>query len=57
MLKTRPNKECVEVATICSQLKMRDSEAKMRKTDVATAKQLLCIIQSIHSQNAESFKQ
>lgn len=57
VLKTRLNKEGVEVATICSQLKMPSADGKMRKTDVATAKQLLRIIQSIPSPNAEPFKQ
>ena len=57
VLKTRLNKEGVEVATICSQLKMPSADGKMRKTDVATAKQLFRIIQSIPSPNAEPFKQ
>ena len=57
VLKTRLNKEGVELATICSQLKLQASDGKMRKTDVATAKQLLRIIQSIPSPNAEPFKQ
>ena len=57
VLKTRLNKEGVEVATICSQLKMPSSDGKMRKTDVATAKQLFRIIQSLPSPNAEPFKQ
>lgn len=57
VLKTRLNKEGVEVATICSQLKMHTSDGKLRKTDVATKKQLFRIIQSIPSPNAEPFKQ
>lgn len=57
VLKTRLNKEGVEVATICSQLKMPSPDGKMRKTDVATAKQLFRIIQAIPSPNAEPFKQ
>ena len=57
VLKTRLNQEGVEVATICSQLKMPAKDGKMRKTDVATAKQLFRIIQSIPSPNAEPFKQ
>lgn len=56
VLKTRLNKEGVEVATICSQLKMQASDGKMRLTDVANTKQLLRIIQSIPSPNAEPFK-
>ena len=57
VLKTRLNDEGVEMATICSQLKMPANDGKMRKTDVATAKQLFRIIQSIPSPNAEPFKQ
>ena len=57
VLKTRLNKEGAEVATICSQLKMPSPDGKMRKTDVATAKQLFRIIQTIPSPNAEPFKQ
>ncbi len=57
VLKTRLNKEGVEVATICSQLKMHANDGKLRKTDVATKKQLFRIIQSIPSPNAEPFKQ
>lgn len=45
------------MATMCSQLKLPASDGKMRKTDVATAKKLLRIIQSIPSPNAEPFKQ
>ena len=36
---------------------MPSADGKMRKTDVATAKQLFRIIQSIPSPNAEPFKQ
>ena len=57
VLKTRLNEEGVEVATICSQLKLPSKDGKMRQTDVATKKQLLRIIQSIPSPNAEPFKQ
>ena len=57
VLKTRLNKEGVEMTTICSQLKMPSQDGKMRKTDVATAKQLFRIIQTIPSPNAEPFKQ
>ena len=57
VLKTRLNKEGVETTTICSQLKMPSQDGKMRKTDVATAKQLFRIIQTIPSPNAEPFKQ
>ncbi|MFM5883662.1 BRO-N domain-containing protein [Methanobrevibacter gottschalkii] len=55
--KTRLNSEGVEVATICSQLKMPAKDGKLRKTDVANSKQLFRIIQSIPSPNAEPFKQ
>ena len=57
VLKSRLNDEGTEVATICSQLKMPARDGKMRKTDVATKKQLFRIIQSIPSPNAEPFKQ
>ena len=57
VLKIRLNKEGVEVATICSQLKMPSRDGKMRETDVANTKQLLRIIQTIPSPNAEPFKQ
>ena len=57
VLKTRLKNECVEVATICSQLRMMVNDGKLRKTDVATKKQLFRIIQSIPSPNAEQFKQ
>ncbi len=35
VLKTRLNKEGSEVATNCSQLKLRATDGKMRQTDVA----------------------
>lgn len=57
VLKTRLDDEGVQVATICSQLKMPARDGKMRKTDVATKKQIFRIIQSIPSPNAEPFKQ
>lgn len=58
VLKTRLNNEGVELATICSQLKLPShKDGKLYQTDVATAKQLLRIIQSIPSPNAEPFKQ
>ena len=58
VLKTRLNKEGVELATICSQLKLPShKDGKLYKTDVATAKQLFRIIQTIPSPNAEPFKQ
>ena len=39
------------------QLKMLSLDGKMRKTDVATTKQLLRLIQSVPSPKAEPFKQ
>ena len=45
VLKTRLKKEGNELATICSQLKMKASDGKMRKTDVAD-------MQGIVSQNS-----
>lgn len=57
VLKTRLLKEGNETATNCSQLKMRASDGKMRKTDCANTEQLLRIIQSIPSKKAEPFKQ
>ncbi len=56
VLKTRLKQEGSELATICSQLKMTASDGKMRKTDVANTEQLLRLIQSIPSKNAEPFK-
>lgn len=46
------------MATICSQLKLPShKDGKLYETDVATAKQLFRIIQTIPSPNAEPFKQ
>ena len=45
-----------ELLTNCKQLKMKASDGKMRKTDVANTEQLLRIIQSIPSKKAEPFK-
>ena len=45
ILKTRLKKEGNELAAICSQLKMKASDGKMRKTDVAD-------MQGIVSQNS-----
>lgn len=42
--------------TSCHQLKMRAADGKNRLTDVADTEQLLRIIQSIPSKNAEPFK-
>ncbi len=56
VLKTRLKKEGSEVATNCSRLKLLASDGKMRLTDVANTEQLLRLIQSIPSPNAEPFK-
>ena len=56
VMKTRLKQEGAEPTTICSQLKMVAHDGKMRLTDVATAEQLLRIIQSIPSKKAEPFK-
>ncbi len=58
VLKKRLKDEGVELVTICNQLKLPShKDGKLYKTDVATAKQLFRIIQSIPSPNAEPFKQ
>lgn len=56
VLKTRLKKEGVEPTTICSRLKMRAEDGKMRLTDVADTEQLFRLIQSIPSPKAEPFK-
>jgi hypothetical protein len=45
-----------QLVTNCYQLKMPAEDGKMRLTDVATAKQLFRLIQSIPSKKAEPFK-
>jgi len=57
VLKTRLKEEGSQLATNCSQLKMQATDGKMRLTDVATTEQVLRLIQSIPSPNAEPFKQ
>ena len=58
VLKSRIKKESGrEPTTICSTLKMRASDGKMRMTDVADTEQLFRLIQSIPSPKAEPFKQ
>lgn len=57
VLKTRLKKEGSELATNCSQLKMRSSDGKNYLTDVADTEQLLRLVQSIPSPKAEPFKQ
>ena len=56
VLKTRLKKEGSELATNCSQLKLKASDGKFYKTDVATTEQLFRLIQSIPSPKAEPFK-
>lgn len=56
MLKTRILKKSTESTSICSTLKMRATDGKMRVTDVADTEQLLRLIQSIPSPKAEPFK-
>ena len=55
-LKQRLKKEENETVTNCHQLKLKASDGKMRLTDVANTEQLLRLIQSIPSPNAEPFK-
>jgi hypothetical protein len=55
-LKQRLKEEGNEAVTSCHQLKMKASDGKMRLTDVATTEQLLRLIQSIPSPQAEPFK-
>ena len=58
VLKKRLKDEGVELVTICNQLKLSSpKDGKMYKTDVATTKQLLRLIQSVPSPKAEPFKQ
>lgn len=56
VLKTRLKKEGNQLATICSQLKMKATDGKMRSTDVADIQGIFRIIQSIPSPKAEPFK-
>ena len=56
-LKSKLKSEGSEVSENIGQLKMLSSDGKMRKTDVATTKQLLRLIQSVPSPKAEPFKQ
>jgi prophage antirepressor-like protein len=56
VLKHRLAKEGNETVTNCHALKLEAIDGKMRLTDVATTKQLFCLIQSIPSPKAEPFK-
>jgi hypothetical protein len=55
-LKGRLEEEGNQTVTNCDKLKMPAADGKMRLTDVASTKQLLRLIQSIPSPNAEPFK-
>ena len=57
VLKHRLKKEGNKSVTNCNQLKLRASDGKSYKTDVADTEQLFRIIQSIPSPKAEPFKQ
>ncbi len=56
VLKTRLKAEGSQLATNCSQLKMQSSDGKFYLTDVADTEQVLRLVQSIPSKNAEPFK-
>jgi hypothetical protein len=55
-LKAKLDKEGSELSEKIGQLKMKSSDGKFYKTDVATTEQLFRLIQSIPSPNAEPFK-
>jgi DNA-damage-inducible protein D len=57
VMKKRLFAEGNETVTNCNALKMVAPDGKMRMTDVADTQQLLRLIQSIPSPNAEPFKQ
>ena len=56
VLKTRLKAEGSQLATNCSQLKMKAEDGKMRLTDIADTEEILRLIQSIPSPKAEPFK-
>src|SRR3990167_1705475 len=56
VLKTRLKKEGSELATNCSQLKMKSADGKFYLTDVSNTETLFRLIQSIPSPKAEPFK-
>ncbi len=56
VLKSRLKVEGSQLATNCSQLKMKASDGKYYLTDVADSEQLFRLIQSIPSPKAEPFK-
>jgi len=55
-LKTKLQKEGSELSEKIGQLKMKSSDGKFYKTDVADTEQLFRLIQSIPSPKAEPFK-
>jgi len=56
VLKSRLKDEGGQSVTNCNQLKMESSDGKKYLTDVADTEQILRIVQSIPSKNAEPFK-
>lgn len=56
VLKNRMKKEGSQLVTSCNQLKMKSSDGKYYSTDVMDTEQVLRLIQSIPSPNAEPFK-
>jgi hypothetical protein len=56
VLKNRLKKEGSQLVTVCNQLKLKSSDGKYYKTDVADTEQLFRLIQSIPSPKAEPFK-
>lgn len=56
VLKNRLKKEGSQLVTNCNQLKLKSSDGKFYKTDVADTEQLFRLIQSIPSPKAEPFK-
>lgn len=56
-LKQRLKEEGNQTVTNCHQLKMPAKDGKMRMTDVASTKQLLRLIQSVPSPNAEPLQE
>ena len=57
VLKMRLKKEGNEMATNCSQLKLKSSDGKYYNTDVVDIENMFRIIESIPSKNAEPIKQ
>jgi len=55
VLKHRISNEGNESVTNCNQLKLRASDGKHYRTDMADTEQLLRIIQSVPSKKAEPF--